>query len=126
MRNRSRIHMLRVTAMRFQDNAPPAMVEALRSFAQELEARHADGRTHSAQEEKRIERQRTLFNALPSSHATDRLKEAMLQRAYDLMWDGDGQATDALLEFLPSKDADQIMDAWLNDQDGDSPKSRWH
>jgi hypothetical protein len=126
MRNRSRIHMLRVLAMRFQDCAPADLVKTLRTFARELEARQADGRTHSAAEEKRIERQRTLFNMLPSSHATERLKEAMMQRAYDLIWDGDGQACDALLEFLPSRDAEAILTAWESDQDDNEPKSKWH
>ncbi len=126
MRSRSRIHMLRVTAMRFEGNAPSTMVETLRKFAQELEAREVDGRTHSLQEEKRIERQRTLFAMLPPSHATDRLKEAMMQRAYDLMWNGDGLATDAILEFLPSKDAEAVLNAWENDLDDNNPKSRWH
>lgn len=126
MRNRSRIHMLRVTAMRFEGNAPPAMVETLRKFAQELEARHADGRCNCAEEDRRIERQRTLFNTLPSSDAVDRLKEAMMQRAYDMLWDGDGLACDVLLEFLPSQAAEEILSAWESDQDDNNPKSRWH
>lgn len=126
MKNRSAIHMLRVTAMRFQDRAPEPMVKALRSFAQELEARRTDGRTASLEEDKRVERQRTLFAMLPSTNATDRLREAVMQRAYDLLWDGDGQGCDALLEFLPSKSADEILNAWDNDQDGNEPKSKWH
>ena len=126
MGNRSRIHLLRVTATRFEGNAPPEAVKTLRTLARELEARQADGRTHNAQEDKRFERQRTLFAMLASSDATDRLKEAMMQRAYDLIWDGDGQACDALLEFLPSNDADAILDAWEKDQEDDNPRSRWH
>lgn len=127
MRNRSRIHMLRVTAMRFEGNAPPEMVKTLRTFARELEARKVDKRFEDAGEEKRIERQRTLFAMLPSSHAVDRLKEAMMQRAYDLLWEGDGNGCDALLEFLPSKESDEILNAWENDQDyNTTPKSRWH
>jgi hypothetical protein len=122
---RSQIHMLRVLAMRFENNAPEPLVETLRKFAQELEAREADGRTHNLQEQKRIEKQRTLFAMLPSSNASDHLREAMKQRAYDLMCNGDGLATDALLEFLPSADADEVFAAWDNDQDGDAPKSRF-
>lgn len=102
------------------------MIDMLRLSAQELEARQADGRTHDAAEERRIEIQRTLFAMLPSSNATDRLREAMMQRAYDLMWNGDGLATDALLEFLPSECADQVLDAWENDLDGDKPRSKWY
>jgi len=102
------------------------LVKTLRTLARELEARHADGRTHSAAEQKRVERQRTLFNMLPSCGAADRLKEAIMQRAYDLMWDGDAQACDALIEFLPSKDAEEVLNAWENDQDDSAPKSKWH
>jgi hypothetical protein len=126
VKNRSRIHLLRVTASRFEDNAPAKLVETLRTFAQELEAREADGRNHNANEERRIERQRTLFAMLPSCNAADWLKEAMMQRAYDLMWNGDGFASDALLEFLPSKDAEIVLSAWENDQDGNNPPSRFH
>lgn len=127
MANRSQIHMLRVWAMRLQDTrAPESLVKALRTSAKELEARQADGRTGNAEEERRIERQRSLFNALPSSTATDRLQAAMMQRAYDLMWDADGLAADAVLEFLPSDRAIEVLDAWEGDQDGDKPKSKWH
>lgn len=79
----------------------------------------------TAADEKRVERQRTLFNALPSSDAVDRLKEAMAQRAYDLLWEGDS-ACDALLEFLPSSAVDEVLAAWDNDIDDDKPKSRFH
>ena len=48
---------------------------------------------------------------LPSSNSTDRLKEAMLQRAYDLLWDGDTDGCDALIEFLPSDDVTKMLDA---------------
>lgn len=126
-RNRSQIHMLRVWAMRLEETSAPAkLVETLRQQAQELEARQADGRTHDAVEERRIDRQRTLFNMLPSCDAADRLREAMAQRAYDLMWNGDGLATDALLEFLPSDTATAVLNAWDNDQDGNEPRSRYY
>ena len=125
--NRSRIHLLRVLAMRMVDTgAPEKLIEVIRKAAEELEARQADGRTASLEEEKRIERQRTLFTMLPVSDAVDRLRQAMKQRAYDLMWDGDASATDAILEFLPARDADQVLNAWENDQDDDNPKSAFH
>lgn len=126
--NRSRIHMLRVLAMRLADTrAPENMVAVLRKASEELEAREADGRTGSAEEQRRIEQQRTLFNMLPSCGATDRLCEAMMQRAYDLMWNGDGLATDAILEFLPSAAADEVLNAWESDVvDDDKSKSRFH
>jgi predicted transcriptional regulator len=63
---------------------------------------------------------------LPNYAACDRLKAAMLQRAYDLMCDGDATAADAIAEFLPARDADAMFDAWLDDQDDGRPKSRFY
>lgn len=75
---------------------------------------------------RRIERQRTLFAMVSDASAKDRLKEAMLQRAYDLMCEGHPEACDALCEFLPEKEADMMMNAWLDDQTDEGPKSKWH
>jgi hypothetical protein len=77
-------------------------------------------------ETRRIERQRTLFAMLGDTSAKERLKETMLQRAYDLMCEGQPAACDALCEFLPEKDADAMGNAWLDDQCGEGPKSKWH
>ena len=126
MRNRSQIHLLRVLAARFELDAPQAVTKAIRNYAEELEDRRLDGRDFNAAEKKRVEHQRTLFNFLPDSNATDRLREAMMQRAYDLIWDGDGMGCDALLEFLPSDSAEEILNAWENDLDEEAPKSRFH
>jgi len=127
MPNRSRTHMLRVLAMRMDGTSTPdKLVDVVRKVAQELEAREADGRTHNPEDEKRIERQRTLFATLPDTGAVDALKEAMMQRAYDLMWDGDGLACDAIAEFLPPAAADEVFNAWDNDQDPSKPRSRFH
>jgi len=52
--------------------------------------------------------------------------EAELQRAYDLLWDGDGEACDAITAKLPDKDVIAMLDAWSDDQDGKEPKSKWH
>lgn len=72
-------------------------------------------------ETRRVERQRTLFNMLPDTAALDRLKQAMLDRAWDLL-DGGGlegaEAADALLEFLPSKDAESLLNEFFRDDDG--------
>lgn len=52
-----------------------------------------------------------------------------LQRAYDLLWDSDGDACDAVTANLPDKNVRRMLDAWLDDQD---PKtlphqmSRWN
>lgn len=71
------------------------------------------------QETKRVERQRTLFAMLPDCHATDRLKQAMLDRAWALLDGGlEGTAAcDALLEFLPSNDADQLLKEYFGDDE---------
>lgn len=63
-------------------------------------------------EEDRIAGQRNLFTFLPVVPAVELLKEGMLQRAYDLLTDGDAEACDAILEFLPSTDARRMLDAW--------------
>lgn len=77
-------------------------------------------------EEDRIAAQRNLFAVLPVWSSLDRLKEGMLQRAYDLLSDGNYEACDAITEFLPSRDVEQMIDAWLDDQDEGSMKSRWY
>jgi hypothetical protein len=127
MSGRSKIHMLRMIARHFEMHAPEQLVQTLEKFAQEIEARRVDKRFRPKREEKLIEQQRTLFAMLPSSNAADRLKEAMLQRAYDLLWDGDGNGCDALLEFLPSNDVEALLQAWGEDFDDERPvKSRWY
>lgn len=126
---RSRIHMLTVAAARLaHDHANPQLIEDLRKAAKEAAGARAEGRGYDQDDVKRIERQRTLFAMLPSTNATDRLKEAMLQRCYDLMWDGDCMACDALAEFLPEKDVQKMFDAWESDQfpEKDQPRSRFY
>lgn len=119
--------MLRVAAARLEGAyGNPKLVEDLRKAAAELEEARAEGRAHDPEEEKRIEQQRTLFAMLPDTGAVDTLKEAMMQRVYDLMWDGDCVACDALAEFLPWAAADEAFSAWDNDQDPSKPKSRFH
>lgn len=49
-----------------------------------------------------------------------------LQLAYDLLWDRDGQGCDAITAMLPDKDVMAMLDAWEDDQMGDTPKSEWH
>jgi hypothetical protein len=125
--SRSRVHMLAVAAARLEaDHANPKLIADLREAAKEAAGAGADGRGYSEDDDRRIEHQRTLFNTLQDSNAADRLRVAMAQRAYDLMWDGDCLACDALLEFLPSDLATEILDAWESDQDGKTPKTKWH
>lgn len=127
MRNRSRVHMLTVAASCLErDHANPVLVADLRKAAKEEAEKRAEGRGYTLEDETRIEHQRTLFAMLPSCNATDRLKDRMLQRAYDLMWDGDAAAADAITEFLPSKDVDRMFTAWDNDQVGGNTMSSFH
>ena len=49
-----------------------------------------------------------------------------LQRAYDLLCDGDGEACDAITAKLPDKEVRGMLDNWLKDQCGNGPKSRWY
>lgn len=119
--------MLQVFAMRLEiDHGPKDAVKALQLFARDRTIRAAEHRNWTAETEKRHERQRTLFAMLPSSNATDRLKEAMLQRAYDLLWDGDALGCDALIEFLPSKEVERMMNAWSEDFDDEERKSSFY
>lgn len=127
---RSRAHMLSVAAARLEaEHANPKLIADLREAAKAAARVRAEGRLDnmSDADERRIERQRTLFAMLPDNMAVDRLRSAMLQRAYDLMWDGDCSGCDALAEFLPSAEADRMFDAWERDQaPGDQPRSEFY
>lgn len=125
--SRSRIHMLSVAAARIeQDNGNPKLTADLREAAKLEAARRADGRDYHEGEGRRIGRQRTRMAMVPDSRAKDSLMEAMLQRAYDLIWDGDFLACDALCEFLPSASVEKMFAAWASDQEGKMPHSAFH
>lgn len=70
------------------------------------------------EETRRVERQRTLFAMLPDTRATDRLKQAMLDRAWVLLDAGECEACDALLEFIPEDEAQKLLDEFFNDDGG--------
>lgn len=124
--------MLNAFATRLDvDNAPKDAVKAMQLFARDrtiarVEKRDFRGNQRRLEEQQRIERQRTLFAMVPDTSSLTRLKEAMLQRAYDCMWDGDPASCDALLEFLPEKDADKLLDAWSNDWEAEGERSHWY
>jgi len=124
MRSRSEIHMLTIAAARFAEGAAnPTLVEALRAAVEVKagkKARGEDARDHDA-----AERQK-LFNLLPNGSDKQRLKDALLQRAYDLLWDGNCAGCDALTEWLPSDDVTAMLDAWSDDQDNKTPRSKWY
>lgn len=80
-------------------------------------------------EEKRVSAQRNLFTFLPVVPVVEQLKAAMLQRAYDLLWDGRAEECDAILEFVPIRDVEKMLDAWQADQDDTTPPenySHWY
>lgn len=127
MKVRSQVHMLTVAIARLeQDHANPKLIVDLKLAAKHVADLTAEGRNWTPEEERRVGRQRTLMAMLPDTRSVDALKEAMLQRAYDLMWDGNCMACDALVEFLPSAAVDKMFEAWQNDQDGKSPRSRFY
>lgn len=127
MKRRSRVHMLSVAAARLEsDYANPKLVKDLREAASAEANKLAEGRGYTSEDETRIERQRTLFAVLPSCNAVDRLKAAMMQRAYDLMWDGKCTECDAILEFLPSADAEKVLSAWDNDIDPNKERTPFY
>lgn len=119
--------MLTIAAARLeQDRANPLLVTGLREEAKRLAKLRAEGRAHTSEDEKRIARQRNLFTMLPVYDAKERLREAMLQRAYDLLWDGDSAGCDAICEFLPADDVEKMLDAWSADQENVGEKSKWY
>ena len=126
---RSRGHLFAVAAARLeQDHGNPKVIADLLTVARSESQRLVDGRGFDEAEKVRVERQRTLFTMLPVYAAVDRLKEAVMQRAYDLMWDGATDACDALLEFLPEADAEVVLSSWEADTTaiGDVPRSRFY
>lgn len=124
---RSLVHMLNTFAMRLEiDHGPKEAVKAIQLLAHDRTIRRAEHRDETAADEKRQSRHRNLFTMLPDCHSVDALKDAMLQRAYDLLWDGDALGCDAILEFVPSDEVDVLLGAWSDDQDGKDPKSKWY
>lgn len=61
-------------------------------------------------ETRRIERQRTLMAMLPDTRSVDALKQAMLDRARDLLRNAKLSEANELLGFLPSKEAQRVTE----------------
>lgn len=124
---RSRVHMLAVAAARLEeDHANPLLIKGLRDAAKAEEKKLVGGYCYSDEDKRRIERQRTAFTMIEYTRGVERLLNEMLQRAYDLMWEGDALASDAILEFVPEAEAIKMLDAWTDDQMGKAPKSKWY
>lgn len=127
---RSRVHMLQIAAARLeQDGGNKLLIEHLREAAKEasgFKAQNKGAKAELEEEEKRIGGRRTLMAMVPDSRAKDTLISGMLQRAYDLMWDGRCTECDAILDFLPSKEVERMFDAWERDQEGKEPRSTFY
>lgn len=121
---RSHVLLLTLAAARAEaQREPKEIVKALQAAAESRAKAQAEGRNHSAEDEKRVERQRTMFAMVGDSHAKSVLLKAMLQQAYDHMWNAETAAVDALTEWLPSDDVDRMFRAWGNDIDPKNPRS---
>ena len=62
-----------------------------------------------ADEKIRVLRQRALWRAIPDGEPKEALRRAMLDQAWKLLDAAQGEACDALLEFLPEVDQDQLL-----------------
>lgn len=124
---RSAVHLITVFAARLEQRrgSGDAAVTVLKELAEEEADRRAESSDHDDQEASRIARQRATFAGVGKSSPKKR-RAAMLQRAYDLIWDGDGTGCDALAEFLPEADVEEMFDAWDHDQQGQMPRSRFY
>jgi hypothetical protein len=73
-----------------------------------------------AKERQRIAVQRAMWAALPELGpgfvAAETLKKAMLDRAWELLDRGEYEACDALLEFIPEKDAKAMLNEYFKDE----------
>ena len=118
--------MLTIAAARLeQEFANPLLIADLRKAAEETAKAIAEGRGYTSEDKDRIERQREAFRKAKSGAE---IRDLLLQRAYDLMWDGDCTACDALAEFLPEEDVTRMFDAWERDQTvrGDGERSAFY
>lgn len=97
----------------------PGVVAALNEYWWKVD-REAEAATMQ-QEAERVAYQESLWNAVPDGPEKAALKAAMLQRAYDLMNEGDGTQTDAICDFLPKADVLAMFDQWERDSFPVSP-----
>jgi hypothetical protein len=122
---RSQVHMLAVAAARLeQTSSNPRLVADLRKASDDFAKRLSQGEGLDAADDERIAKQRESFASIPAIPAMS-LRMAMLQRAYDLMWKGDCTACDALVEFLPVEDVEEMFATWEADQEGEA-KSKYY
>lgn len=100
-----------VACLKEDKNRNPILIEEMEKIAAEYKGRDRIFSVH--QETKRIERQRTKFAMIPDTAARDRFKDAVIARAWELLDIGQSEACDALLEFMPSADADKMLNEYF-------------
>lgn len=124
---RSRVHMLRVAAARLEEfsGGNPKLIADLRAAAEAEEQRISFGPADLDEDAARIDALRTAFHAIPNGGAKTAFMRAMLQQAYEHMWNGNTMAVDALTDFLPSIEVEEMFQAWENDDTGKEPKSKY-
>lgn len=92
-------------------NVNPILIEEFEKIAAEYKGR--DRVFDQFKEGKRIEAQRTRFAMIPDSTAKDRFKDTVINRAWELLDIGACDACDALLEFVPSADAEKMLSEYF-------------
>ena len=97
----------------------PLVLDGLAKIAAEYKGRE---RVFDAcQERERVKQQRKLFAALPTlgpdGVAAEALKQAMIDRAWRLLDEGEVTACDVLLEFVPEEEADKMLHEYFPDDD---------
>lgn len=115
-KRRNRATILELAASCLDDaGRNPKLIEDVRNIARMFRlddaARERAKPMPFDKELRRIEHQRNLFAQVYPSTAKDRLRDGLLARAREILLEqGDGEAADAILEFLPSADAERLLD----------------
>lgn len=100
--------------VRQQKNVNPRLVEELEKITAAYKGR--DSVFDAFKERRRIEAQRTLFAMVPDTTSFDRLRRGMIDRAWELLDIGQCEACDALLEFVPEKDAEKMLNEYFAEE----------
>ena len=70
----------------------------------------------AAQQKSRVAGQRELWRVSGFGPEKAALKQAMLDRAWELLDAGEVEAADAILEFLPEADAVKLLDEFFREE----------
>lgn len=108
---RAGVHSTYPSMLELDKTTPPGAVRSIRcallSAEMELRERRRD--------ERRVERQRALWDQMPECWATARFKQALLDRAWQLLDDNKSDEVDAILEFVPEDDARKLLDEFFEE-----------